>query len=406
MAGCIVVAYSQLGGFCLELHSDAKADLFRTTGLSHMADMDASDVLGILQVTSSCLPKEGSPGATDVFALLQASPSGPSVRDVVSVFTGQTPTALPEISQLRRYVRDTPVDALLLPNSNAQSNPRYRAMLTDLRTRIGFSSSVACADWTLPGQQVIPGMETFFESFRSMGVAAGSCNSSNQSLICSEVVTTSGQACRAAQRFVKAKNLLRTKRFRCDLFDSGDSGDIGDAEVPCDVKDMVKVNGEWQPCVPRTVHRTCDLDEFRTYLMDFDVRLSNVFQMLGEEMEMVDLTDLKILTAPIPGGCENFAFFWQRFLNGLCFVSLPGLRTITMSFLVASGVALSGVILMYFVWRRAYDNFSRSHELFKVSDKAQGSATPRAQGTAGTGAAERTAGVTFWISDEDDTLEI
>ena len=104
MAGCIVVAYSQLGGFCLELHSDAKADLFRTTGLSHMADMDASDVLGILQVTSSCLPKEGSPGATDVFALLQASPSGPSVRDVVSVFTGQTPTALPEISQLRRYV--------------------------------------------------------------------------------------------------------------------------------------------------------------------------------------------------------------------------------------------------------------------------------------------------------------
>ena len=107
-------------------------------------------------------------------------------------------------------------------------------------------------------------------------------------------------------------------------------------------EDMVKVNGEWQPCVPRTVHRTCDLDEFRTYLMDFDLRLSNVFQMLGEEMEVADLTDLSILTAPIPGGCENFALFWQRFLNGLCFVSLPGLRTITMSFLVASGVALSG----------------------------------------------------------------
>jgi len=61
---------------------------------------------------------------------------------------------------------------------------------------------------------------------------------------------------------------------------------------------------------------------------------------------------------------------------------------------------------MYFVWRRAYDNFSRSQELFKAPDKAPGSATPRAQGTAGTGAAERTAGVTFWISDEDDTLEI
>jgi hypothetical protein len=104
MAGCIVVAYSQLGGFCLELHSDAKADLFRTTGLSqHMADMHALDVLGILQVTSSCLPKEGSP-ATDVFALLQASPSGPSVREVLSDFTGRMPTALPEISELRRYV--------------------------------------------------------------------------------------------------------------------------------------------------------------------------------------------------------------------------------------------------------------------------------------------------------------
>ena len=107
MAGCIVVAYSQLGGFCLELHSDAKADLFRTTGLSqHLADMEALDVLGILQVTSSCLPKEGSPGApgADVFALLRASPSGPSVRDVLSDFTGQTPTALPEIIELRRYV--------------------------------------------------------------------------------------------------------------------------------------------------------------------------------------------------------------------------------------------------------------------------------------------------------------
>ena len=72
---------------------------------------------------------------------------------------------------------------------------------------------------------------------------------------------------------------------------------------------------------------------------------------------------------------------------------------------------LGEVILMYFVWRRAYDNFSRSRDLFKGREKAQGSATPRAaQGTAGTqGAgttAERTAGVTFWISDEDDTLEI
>ena len=58
-------------------------------------------------------------------------------------------------------VRDTPVDAQLLPSVEAQSNPRYRPMLSDVRTRVGFSSSVSCADH-MPngGAQVIPGDAT------------------------------------------------------------------------------------------------------------------------------------------------------------------------------------------------------------------------------------------------------
>ena len=75
----------------------------------------------------------------------------------------------------------------------------------------------------------LPGMDTFFASFESMGVASGSCSGSNQSLVCSEVVTTGGQACQAAARFLKTKNTIRKLQFHCNLFT--DQGE------PCDVKD-------------------------------------------------------------------------------------------------------------------------------------------------------------------------
>ena len=117
-----------------------------------------------------------------------------------------------------------------------------------------------------------------------------------------------------------------------------------------ETEDMTKVNGEWQVCSPELVQRQCNLDEFRTYLTDFDLRLSKVFEVLEEEMTSVDLSGLSLLTEPIPGGCENLAIFWQRFLRGLCFVSLPGLRTITMAFLVASGIALAGETWMKGIW--------------------------------------------------------
>lgn len=48
------------------------------------------------------------------------------------------------------------------------------------------------------------------------------------------------------------------------------------------------------------------------------------------------------LSAPVPGSCAPWAPLWQQFLQGTCFVSLPGLRTMTMAFLAASGVALAG----------------------------------------------------------------
>ena len=102
MAGCLVVTYTQLGGFCLELH-DLPSDLFRSCGLS----------TDFVHVAQACLPKEGAPtdgtagpgAGTDLFALL-------AVREVLEDLAARTSDALPDLSELRRYVALTNVKKL------------------------------------------------------------------------------------------------------------------------------------------------------------------------------------------------------------------------------------------------------------------------------------------------------
>ena len=103
---------------------------------------------------------------------------------------------------------------------------------------------------------------------------------------------------------------------------------------------MTQVNGTWQGlCMPQVLAQECTLEEFKVYLADFDLRLSKVFEML-EGAVSKDIPSPKEFTEFIPGSCENFADIWQSFLQSLCFVSLPGLRTTNMAFILASGVSL------------------------------------------------------------------
>lgn len=151
-------------------------------------------------------------------------------------------------------------------------------------------------------------MATFLSSLASLG-GSGACGA--EELRCAEVVTTAGAACAAAQRWLReAKASLRAaKAFRCG------------AEVLCDLRSLSE------------------------HLRSFDRRLREHFEALalalGDREDAAWASGGGAFASPLPGSCAALAEDWRRLLRGLCFVSLPGLRTTSLAFLAAAGICLS-----------------------------------------------------------------
>ncbi|CAJ1410827.1 unnamed protein product [Effrenium voratum] len=259
-----------------------------------------------------------------------------------------------------------PVDAQLLPSDGLRGHARYGAMELDARTRLGLSASVSCADFTegANGTSVtIPGLETFVQSFRSLGSATGNCNTSDQAVACSEAVTRAGRACQAAARFLQeAKANVRLVAFPCPDFSAGNAS--------CDVKDLTQnADGTWtNVCSPRRTPKTCTLEEFTLYLQDFDARIAKVFAFLEHAIVSTDVAQLAPAPVRLPGSCATLALHWQHFMQALCYSSVPALRSVGWAFFWAGLTMLGAACLMYLVWRRAYDNYYRPKDNWMGGD--------------------------------------
>ncbi|CAJ1410821.1 unnamed protein product [Effrenium voratum] len=223
-----------------------------------------------------------------------------------------------------------------------------------------------CADFTegANGTSVtIPGLETFVQSFRSLGSATGNCNTSDQAVACSEAVTRAGRACQAAARFLQeAKANVRLVAFPCPDFSAGNAS--------CDVKDLTQnADGTWtNVCSPRRTPKTCTLEEFTLYLQDFDARIAKVFAFLEHAIVSTDVAQLAPAPVRLPGSCATLALHWQHFMQALCYSSVPALRSVGWAFFWAGLTMLGAACLMYLVWRRAYDNYYRPKDNWMGGD--------------------------------------
>ncbi|CAJ1438987.1 unnamed protein product [Effrenium voratum] len=348
VSGTTVVTYSQASGFCLVLENDIGTDLFRATGLRVAASQSLSSIVDISQ---QCLAKSaghtGDLGNLDVLTLLKGA-DGTSVRETLASFELRNSSQPPDVTALQRAVR-IPVDAQLLPSDGLRGHARYGAMELDARTRLGLSASVSCADFTegANGTSVtIPGLETFVQSFRSLGSATGNCNTSDQAVACSE----------------EAKANVRLVAFPCPDFSAGNAS--------CDVKDLTQnADGTWtNVCSPRRTPKTCTLEEFTLYLQDFDARIAKVFAFLEHAIVSTDVAQLAPAPVRLPGSCATLALHWQHFMQALCYSSVPALRSVGWAFFWAGLTMLGAACLMYLVWRRAYDNYYRPKDNWMGGD--------------------------------------
>jgi len=186
--------------------------------------------------------------------------------------------------------------------------------------------------------------------------------------------TDAYEACDAANTFMKnlKANLLVSAKFRCNVFQ-----DPSDASQPCDVKDMVKVNGEWQnTCVSsdgkmEVFETYCLLDEFMQYVRDWDIRLQNVFAYLDDSVSTGGTVISTNMTNLIEGSvinpiyqindqfdCSFLGSFYAKALDGMCYLGIQGFASLAYAYVALAALALNLAFSMFLVYRRTYDNLT------------------------------------------------
>ena len=97
VAGCIVVTYTQLGGFCLVLHSEL-GDLLQSSGL---VDSQNESLASVQRVAQMCLHTDPTPtGSSDILSSLKY---GVSVRERLKDFSVESLMPPPDIDPIRRF---------------------------------------------------------------------------------------------------------------------------------------------------------------------------------------------------------------------------------------------------------------------------------------------------------------
>jgi len=295
----------------------------------------------------------------------------------------------PVIQSFLSVLRDTPVDAMLIPSATRlEADGDVAPMLAEESLRIGLATSARCDNFTASGGEVIPGITNFAERLAEVSggtlVPGSSCT---RDAVC----VTNGPVCEAGNRYMALKRtLLQEQLYRCDVFETA-SG------AACDPKDMVgDGSGGWNgECLIRSasgvttrVKRVdCTLDQFREYVQNYEDRLVNVFGRLDsatvqttgqivDDLQRIVTTYILSPVWSIVSGitCGFMPDVYQAFLRGFCYQGVVGFRTLGAAYIIFAVSVLIVALVMYFEWRVAVDNVNAECDQKEAQGAAEGAA--------------------------------
>jgi len=271
------------------------------------------------------------------------------------------------VVQLKSYIRDHPVAAGITPRDTIGT------WLT--RHSQDGLSSLGCNDVTLNGT-TIAGVSAF------VAVCDAQCNSTasgdtlcgntlktySEDLLCNEANKSSetesrcaGQIaiCSQANSYLASVKYLHTDAsfFSCPVFKRG-----GAACSPSEV------------CTSYTM-QACSFDQWKQDYSDFKDRINTMMVAVDTELDnhqstidddlirIVALVESKLVTPQdeISSGatCGFVAPAWQGVVDGLCYQSVFGMRSIGKGYVLASKFLIMFAIWMYMVWRFTIDNVNQ-----------------------------------------------
>jgi len=298
----------------------------------------------------------------------------------------------PEVQQMVDMLGN-PIDAMIMvTDQNAfKDNPEYEDLFKKASlAQLVPSSSIRCPSTTLSenfpvlGGQTLSGVETFVTELENLGSRQTTRPDCADEVNCySGAGTTEGAACIAANKFVKAKQVLRDLTYRCDVFVDVDGNE-------CDPKDMVLLNqGQWsKSCLQadgtmQKKEKTCNLPTFVNYIRDFQLRINKTFGRVDKSVanagpvitSKMKVTVNQYIISPIDViadgiGCAFLGDAYAQVVEGLCYQGVVGFRAIGKAYVGCAVMALFMILLTYIVWRRAIDNVNAAAKTAPIKNMA------------------------------------
>jgi len=214
-----------------------------------------------------------------------------------------------------------------------------------------------------------------------------------QQVVCKPTLSaTVMPACVAANDFMQLKNDLRgAKTFKCSLFTDA-------AGAKCDIKDMTLLpSGLYANDCTRTdgtlmdYTYDCTLDEFTVLVQGYDARIQKVFARLDKSakstmnqitVDMKSLVDTQVIDkiSEFADGvtCGFLGKSYRKFVRSACYAGGVGFIEIYQAYVASGVLTLVLVIIMYFVWRIAVDNFNTNGQGPAGASPAEAGETPQA----------------------------
>lgn len=295
---------------------------------------------------------------------------------------------------LRKILKENPIDTMIIADAEElQNDSWYQKMALDEGTAVGFFTSMECLNHTVVGNLgdssglEIPGIKHLVARMRARNFASLSLsNGCIEQFFCATVAPPGHEACEAANSFLRLKAKMMdgdpvgSKTFRCDLFEFPKDG------PECDVKDMVqKEDGSWSGDCLRTrdvgdkitvrKERYCTLDEFVTYMDEFDLRIGVVIARLDDATKATLSKIVEDLNSVIYGylideiagiadgvNCGFMPVFVQNVVDGLCFQGVYGFKMVANSFVISAIFVIILAISQYALWRVSIDRVELEEE--------------------------------------------
>lgn len=374
-----------MAGMCL-IMDDIDSQLVREISHSFPLDLSEDQVIMVGDLADRCVAAKGDSSSLfdiaygrdavtdakvylgDAFVRdfhdpLVASFNKLSQNQDANLSTDSTMTAL------RYAVTSNPPDAFLVPNrAEMILDAELQKLNLDNGLEAGYTTSTRCSDFSGPGGR-FTGMQAFVDRLLQLGTADKVLSTCLLNVTCnSSLETTEWQACNAGNAFVRLKaDIINDDLFRCDVFEN-DNGS------PCDPKDMVRNNGVWQnDCLlgAKAGSKTmqvkkvpCNLEEFTTYVQEFDLRIATALRRLDYakdavattiEQDLRGLLDRHLLTniesIASESSCSYMPPLYREMLDSFCHQGIFGIISIGYAYVLSGIMVGVSAFAMYTLWR-------------------------------------------------------